>query len=68
MSRFPARAEEIGPAVTFTSSAAGGLDGQLGTAAAGRVPAPGRRQSGTASPRGGAAPSCTASRSLPTVP
>jgi hypothetical protein len=68
MSRFLARAEEIGSAVTFTASAVGRLDGQLGTAPAGRVPAPAAGRQGRASPRGGAAASCTASRSLPTVP
>lgn len=47
LSRFLARAEEIGPAVTFITSAVGRLDGQLGTAPAKRVPAPGSRRSGT---------------------
>jgi Ni,Fe-hydrogenase III large subunit/Ni,Fe-hydrogenase III component G len=47
LSRFLARVEEIGPAVTFITSALARLDGQLGTAAAGRLPAPGARRSGT---------------------
>jgi Ni,Fe-hydrogenase III large subunit/Ni,Fe-hydrogenase III component G len=47
LSRFLARAEEIGPAVTFITGAAARLNGRLGTAPAGRLPAPGSQASGT---------------------